>query len=290
VIAWLLALSTALQAAQSTYSIRAVVSDAKGAPVRDLLAGDVSLAEDRATLQVTSFEKDDRPVQMALLIDSSQPVASAYRLQFIAAAKALIASLPETTRLSVWTTGDRPVKVIDDLKLGEYGASRDIASRLGRVAPVGGNTILDALVEAAEDLRKKEGDRRVVVFLSGMGPGFANNHRQALVDRVMKTDVEVAGVLISEKGDPSGGGELSEEDYDFVFGALTNGTAGRLERTLSAMGASAALQRVAADLRWTYRLSYLQTKDSRQSRIALQVARPSVKVRLSAPRKETSSP
>ncbi len=182
----------------STYSIRAVVSDAKGAPVRDLEAADVSLTEDRATLQVTRFEKDDRPALVALLIDSSQAAASTYRVEFVAAAKAFIASLPATTRLSVWTAGDRPVKVIDDLSLGEDGASRGIESRLGRVAPTGGNTILDALVEAAADLQKKEGGRRIVVFLSGMGPGFSNDNRQGIVDRVLKTGVEVAGVAVSQ--------------------------------------------------------------------------------------------
>ncbi len=286
----LLVLSTLFQPAPSTYSIRAVVSDAKGAPVRDLEAADVSLTESRVTLQVTRFEKDDGPALVALLLDSSEAAASTYRVEFIAAAKAFVASLPETTRLSVWTTGDRPVKVVDDISLGEDGAWRGIESRLSRIAPTGGNTVLDALVEASADLQKKEGGRRIVVFLSGIGPGFSNDNRQGIVDRVMKTGVEVAGVAVSARGEPSGGGDLSEEDYDFVFGTLTEDTAGRLERALTAMGVSAALQRVAADLRCTYRLSYLQTRDSRRSRIALQVARPSVKVRLSIPKKETSSP
>ena len=110
------------------------------------------------------------------------------------------------------------------------------------------------------------------------------------MDRVSKKNVEVAGVLVSETGESSGGGDLSLEDYDYVFGALTERTAGRLERPITVMGARAALLRVASDLRSTYRLSYFQSAGSRRSRIALQVARPSVKVRLSAPRKETSTP
>ena len=289
-ILWLLAVLGLAQAAGETYSLRAVVSDSKGAPLRDLEAADVSLTEGGATLSLTRFEKDDRPSRVALLIDSSQPRASAYRLQFIDAAKAFIASLPSNTRVSIWSTGDRPVKVIDDLDLEEDGSGREVVARLSRVAPIGGNTILDAVVEAAEDLEKKEGERKIVVFLSGMGPGFSNDNRQGIVDRVLKRGVEVAGVLVSESGESSGGGELSIEDYDYVFGTLTDRTAGRLERPLSVMGASAALLRVAADLRSTYRLSYSHTGGGRRSRIALQVARPAVKVRLSAPRKETSSP
>ena len=285
----LLAVFGLFQPAVETYSLRAVVSDVKGMALRDLEPSDVSLTEGGATVSLTRFEKDDRPARVALIIDSSQPMGSAYRIQFIDAAGAFIASLPSNTRVSVWTAGDRPVKVIDDLNLEEDGSSREVGARLRRTAPTGGNTILDAVVEAAEDLEKKEGERKIVVFLSGMGPGFSNDNRQSIVDRVLKKNVEVAGALVAESGEASGGGEVSQEDYDYVFSTLTERTAGRLERPLTVMGASAALLRVAADLRSTYRLTF-HSGGERRSRIALQVARPSVKVRLSTPRKETSSP
>lgn len=279
-----------LQSAGDTYSLRAVVSDSKGAPVRDLELLDVSLTAKGATVPLTRFELDERPSRVALLIDSSLPMGTAYRLQFMDAARAFIASLPATTRVSVWTTGDRPHKVIDDLSLDEEGRGREIAARLSRVAPSGGNTFLDALVEASEDLRKREGERSIVVFISGSGPGFASDSRDGIVDRVLETKVEVAGVLISERGEAVGGGDVAREDYDYVVSRLTSVTAGREEQPLSVMGTGPALQRVAADLRSTYRLAYSYTGSDRRPKIALQVARPGVKVRLSTPQKETSSP
>ncbi len=278
-----------LQPAGDTYSLRAVVADSKGAPVRDLELSDVSLTAGGASMPLTRFEKDERPSRVALLIDSSLPMGTAYRLQFMDAARAFIASLPATTRISVWTTGDRPHKVIDDLSLDEEGRGREVAARLSRVAPSGGNTFLDALVEASEDLQKKEGERSIVVFISGSGPGFANDSRDGIVDRVLKTKVEVAGVLVSERGE-TGGGEVTREDYDYGVSRLTDVTAGREERPLSVMGTGPALQRVAADLRSTYRLAYSYSGSDRRPKIALQVARPKVKVRLSTPQRETSSP
>jgi len=289
VIPWFLVLLALFQPAVETYSLRAVVSDAKGVPVRDLEISDVSLIEGGATLPLTRFEKDERPTRLALLVDSSQPLASAFRLQFNDAAKAFVASLPSNTRLSVWTTGDRPVKVIDDLDLAEEGSAAKVARSLSLVAPMGGNTILDALLEAAQDLQKKEGERNVVVFLTAEGPGFSSDSRQSLVDRVLKTGVEVTGTLISERGEPLGGGDVPPDEYDYVFGTLTERTGGRLERPLTVMGASAASLRVAADLRSTYRLAF-HSGGKRPARVALQVARPAVKVRLSTPQKETSSP
>jgi hypothetical protein len=272
------------------YTASAVVTDSKGVPVRDLAASDVSIVAGGATLPIERFEKDERPLRMALVLDSSAPLASGYRLQFVDAASSLIASLPETARVTVWTTGDRPTKVIDDLDLKEEGASKQVSSALRRVAPIGGNTMLDALVEASKELQKAEGGRRVLVFISAEGPGFTTDTREGVVDRVRKSEVEVAGVVVSEQGDGSAGGEVSSQDYDYVFGQITQAGGGRLERALSVMGTGAAMARVAADLRSTYRLSYFHSGGDRRPKIALEVARPSVKVRLSSPRKEISSP
>ncbi len=288
-ILWLVALVGLVQPQSEMYSLRAVVSDSKGVPLRDLETRDVSLSVGGATVSLERFELDDRPARVALLIDSSRPMASIYRARFIEAAKGFVASLPSGTRVTVWTTGDRPVKVIEDLDLAEEGSSRELEDRLSRVPALGGNTILDAVIEAAQDLEKKEGERNIVAFLSGQGPGFSNDLRQSVVERVLKTGVEVTGVLVSEQGESEGGGDVSPTDYDYVFGQLADRTGGRLERPLTAMGASANFAKVAADLRSTYRLSF-HFRGAKIPRLALQVARPTVKVRLSTPRKETSSP
>ena len=148
--------------------------------------------------------------------------------------------------------------------------------------------LISASQAQADSSPPAEGERKILVFISGSGPGFANDNRISIVDRVMKRDFEITGVAITERGEGDGGGELSQDDY--VFGELTGRTGGRLERTLSVMGTNAAMQRVAADLRSTYRLGYLPSNSGKRSRIELQVARPSVRVRLSKPRKETTSP
>lgn len=286
----LLAAFSLLQPAADSVSLHAVVSDAKKAPLRDLAASDVSLTEGGLTRELTRFELDERPSRIALLIDSSQPMSTPYRAYFLGAAKAFISALPSNAHVSVWTTGDRPVKVIEDLALDQDGASREIESRLRRTAPVGGNRILDALVEAAEDLEKKEGERNIIVFISGIGAGFANDNRQGILDRVSRRNVEVSGVLVTDPGEATEGSEIGLQDYDYVFGGITELTGGRFERTLSFSAVNGALLKVAADLRATYRLSYLPVQANRRSRVELQVARPGVKVRLSKPRKENSPP
>lgn len=284
-----LALSAVLQPQGGPWTLRALVTDSRGTPVRDLEPNDVSLSDNGAAVPLDLFERDERPARVALVIDSSQPMATAYRVHFIEAAQTFIASLPSSTHVSVWTSGDRPDKVIDDIDLAQEGSTKDLVSRLRRVAPTGGNTLLDAMVEASADLQKSEGQRRILVVLSAEGPGFVNDTRDGILERVLKTGVEFAGVLIAERGEATGGGEVSSEDYDYVLSNLSNRTAGRIERPLSVMGATVALRKVAADLLTTYRLSFHSTA-SRKFKLTLQVARPGVKVRLSVPQKETSPP
>ena len=49
---------------------------------------------------------------------------------------------------------------------------------LPRVVPAGGSTLLDALIEATKDLRKKEGERNAVVVISATGPEFSSTYRE----------------------------------------------------------------------------------------------------------------
>jgi hypothetical protein len=138
----------------------------------------VALVENGVHRDIASFARDSRPLTLAILVDSSAAVGSAYRLNLVEAVVGLVARLPEGTRYSIWTTGDRPTKVVD------YTEDRGAAgAALRRVAPQGGNYTLDALVEASSDLQKlaKEGDRTAVVAVTGLGPEFSYRDSSAAV-------------------------------------------------------------------------------------------------------------
>ena len=70
-------------------------------------------------------------------------MATLYRLNVLDAVIEFLQRLPPGTKFAVWTTGDRPTKLVD------YGDDAAVAERsLRRVIPAGGNTLLDTLVEA----------------------------------------------------------------------------------------------------------------------------------------------
>jgi VWFA-related protein len=271
----LLAGAAPLSAEVRTVSV--TVTDDKGAPVRGLTAEEVVVMENGVARAVTRLQADERPLTLAVLVDTSAPMASLYRLHLLDPLVQFLGRLPSGTRFAVWTVGDRPHKVVDfTSEAAEAGRA------LRRVLPAGGNVLLDAMLEASEDLRKQEGERTAMVVVTGSGVGFANRDRRTVVDTLKGKSTTLLAVQFDEAGDPevrgSGPDQVDRLDYDYVLGSLTKDTGGLWERPLSAMGVDRALRKVSGELTSQYRVSYDATQ--KDAKLEVQVARPGAKVRV----------
>ena len=162
------------------------ITDSKGSAVRGLVPEEAAVVENGVARNVTRLEQDRRPLTLA--------VVSFYRLHLVDPVVQLLNQLPEGSRFAVWTTGDRPQKIVD------WGDDVAAASRaLKRVAPLGGNTVLDAIVEASADLRQKESERSAVVVVSGVGIGFSNYERRQVVEKATAGYKEINLIIINAK-------------------------------------------------------------------------------------------
>lgn len=247
------------------------VSDEKGQPVQGLTVEEVALLENGVARDVAELKPEDRPLTLALLVDSSEAVGSSYRLNVVDAALRFLSWLPSGTRYTLWTTGDRPTKLV------ELTDDRAAASKaLKRTYPTGGNTMLDALVEASQDLRKQEGVRTAVVAVSGSGIEFSNRTRERVVDEAQGGGTVFMVVQFEEEKGPI----ESRQNYDYVSATLTKKTGGLREFVLSAMGIETALRKVATDLTSQYRLRYATLSELKERKLELQVARPGVRARV----------
>jgi hypothetical protein len=258
---------------QKTLTLTAV--DESGQPVLGLGAEEVAVLEGGVARETVRFARDERPLDLAVLVDTSQPMATIYRLNILDPLIGFLRRLPPGAKFAVWTSGDRPTKAV------EYGDDVAVAERtLRRVIPSGGNTMLDTLVEAARDLKDREERRPVVLAVTGMGIGFSDRDRRRVVDEGLETGVQFLAVQFDESGDTDvrGGSEqINRQDYDYVFSELTRRSAGRQERVLSAMGARGALDKMVPELSARYRLTYMSS--GKDDKLEVQVARPGVKVR-----------
>jgi VWFA-related protein len=249
--------------------------DEQGGQVADLAAADVALTENGIAREITSFKPDRRPLSLALIVDSSAAVGSAYRLNVVQAVDGLIARLPEGTRYAVWTSGDRPDKIVD------FTDDRQAAGKaLRRVAPQGGNYVLDALSEAATDLKKlaREGDRSAVVAITFTGPEFSYRDKYRSVEEAQKGAELFVGVQV----DTSDAEFDTRSNLGYVLDHLATASGGRYEVILSPMGLDSALHKVSATIRAGYRVAYATVPDLKQRKLELSVARPKTKVLLPA--------
>jgi VWFA-related protein len=253
----------------------ATILDDKGGEVAGLSAKDVAVSENGVTRDIVSWKRDTRPLSVALLVDSSVATTSVYRLNMVDAMTGFVARLPDGARYAVWTTGDRPTKVVD------YTADREAAGRaLRMVASQGGNYLLDAIAEASVDLRKllREGDRPAVVILTATDAELSYRDRYRSAEQGEKS----GAVFFAAQIDSGDGDTEVRENVSYVLDRLATATGGRHDLILSAMSADGAMRRLSDALRSAYRVAYATVPDLKKRRIALTVARPNTKVLLPA--------
>jgi VWFA-related protein len=247
--------------------------DEKDEEVKDVSTADVALLENGVARDITSFKPDARPLSVAILVDTSAAMGSAYRLNVVDAVAGLVARLPDGARYAVWTTGDRPTKIVDPTD------DRQAAGHaLRRVAPQGGNYVLDAIGEASTDLKKhsREGDRTVVVIVTGMGPEFSYRDKYRAAEQGERN----ADLFLSVQIDSGDADFEARSNVGYVLDRLARASGGRYDVILSAMGTDGALRKVSTHLRSGYRLAYATLAGLKTRKLDLSVARPGTRAYL----------
>jgi VWFA-related protein len=248
--------------------------DEKGGEVSGLVATDVALTENGVARDLVSFRPDQRPQTVAIVVDSSESLGSGYRLNLVDAVVGLVARLPEGARYALWTTGDRPTKILD------YTDDRQAAGKALRlVAPRGGNYLLDAVAEASADLKKvaREGTRPVMVALTGTGTELSYRDKYRSTEDAAK-GVELFLAAQIDGGETQGADFEMRTNLGYVLDHLAKATGGLYEITLSAQGADNALRKLSPVLRAGYRLAYATVSDLKRRKLAVSVARPGTKL------------
>jgi len=251
-------------------TVSVAITGKDGRAVENLSLQDIALVEDGQAREVSRLVPDERPLRVLLLVDSSESVGASLRLNLVEPLVRLLEQLPEGTRYALWKTGDRPTRLVD------WSTDRTLGRRaLERLFPMGGNTILDALVEAGRTLKTEEGGRTAVVAVSASGPEFSSRTRERVVDEAQPLADTFYSVLIDQ---PDAVERPNDVAYSYVFTELARRSGGLHEPVLTAMTVSRSLSKLGADLSHRYRLSYLGAP--RRGKLELQLARPDTRLRL----------
>ena len=226
---------------------------------------------DRAVVRVQPFAG---PAHIAVLVDTSSFIAGA-AVTYRSAIAAFIARMAQENKVAIYEFGDRANRVVaftsDAAQLTE-GVGR-LTARASDVS-----RLLDAIDLACRDLRAAEARRPVIVSISTGATDVSTTTGGAAVKLLIKNAVSLHAVAVTNRASPaapsltSASGQSIIERHDRLTQLGVSGegerertqvlregtakTAGNLHEVTSAIGIGPALDRVYAELRGTYRISY----------------------------------
>ena len=111
VLALLAAAAPLAAAAGDTRSVALVVTDAEGAFVPGIRAEEVRVLENGEPRELLAFEPDERPLAVALVLDTSTGAARVFRGTAFDAVWSFVSRLPAGSKCTLWTTGDHARKI-----------------------------------------------------------------------------------------------------------------------------------------------------------------------------------
>lgn len=256
---WLILLTAVgpSQAAASVPLIRSVtvsVYTKKLVPVEDLKAEEVRVSEDKRERKVLGLERDRRPLEVAIVVDSGATVAPSYRSDLVPAVVDFWKALPPDTKVALWSTA--PAKIMD---FGGDLAAAD--TKLRMIAAAGGNYGFDSMTDACKELGRRGAPRRMIVYVGSGSLQASRTGTSALARALGETHVTPMAVLVlpSARGSFSGGpsGDAVQAfDVQGYFAQIAKAYHGAYVEALSTLAVAQWLRQFAADLNGQYSVRF----------------------------------
>jgi Ca-activated chloride channel family protein len=249
--------------------IPAHVTTVRGAPVTDLSKENFRLLEDGVEQKITYFAKDDVPVSVGLVFDSSssmhdkkRTVAEAAAAFFRTAAaqdEFFLVQFDERPRLAVPFTSD----------------SGEIYQRVLHARPFGRTSLLDAVHLALAQMKTARNPRKALVILSDGGDNRSRHTFAQIKNELLESDVQVyaMGIFTENPAKPA----PEEAEGPHLLDELTWGSGGTHFRVDNLQDLPQVSERLGHDLRDQYVLGYSPSnnvRDGKYRRVKLDLVLP----------------
>ena len=252
IVACALAWSHAVDAQAIQRALYVSALDATGAPVADLGPSDFIVREDNMAREVLKVEPAVEPMQIALVVDTSQGARddiSHMRTALPAFVKAMTTGEVKN-EVAIVAIGERPTVYTN------YTFSQaELKKGIDRIWSVQGSGayLLDGIIEICQGFKKRGAQRPVIVAILSEGPELSTRQHDQVLEPLRLSGTAFHAITL---GRPST--SLSDEarERNIVLDEGPRATGGRRDELLTSMALGGKLTQLADEIMHQYKVTY----------------------------------
>jgi Ca-activated chloride channel family protein len=265
-----------LRVEASLVLIPAHVTNALGVAVTDLSKDDFRLFEDNVEQKITYFIKDDAPLSVGLLFDTSGSMRNKMHRSSEAAARFFKTANPQDEFFLV-EFNERP-----KLAVSFTTDAEDLNERIARTRPFGRTSLLDAIHLALWQMKNAHHSRKAIVILSDGGDNRSRHTAPEIKNAMVESDVQLYAMGIFDRNAdthkrPLDKRPLEEQNGPQLLNELAQQSGGRHFPVNSLDDLPAISAQIGNELRNQYLFGYSSTnpsKDGKYRQVKLTVRPP----------------
>jgi VWFA-related protein len=231
------------------------VVDQNGTPVPDLGPSDFVVKEDNLTREVLRVTTAEDPMQIAVLVDTSQAARDHVQhmrtaLPPFAAELTKANAAGRKNEVAIIGLGERPTI------LSEYSSDpKQVQKGIDRIWSLqnSGMYLLDAIREVSQGLRKREAQRPVLISIATSGQDYSNLQHDQAIDPLKATG---AAFYALNLGQPDTSLATEARERAIVLDEGPRVTGGYQEQLLTSMSLGTKLKQLANQLTHQYKVTY----------------------------------
>jgi VWFA-related protein len=250
------------------------VLDEAGAPVPDLGPTDFVIREDNIAREVLKVVPAEEPMQIAVLVDTSQ-AASDDIAHIRTALPPFVAALTAArSQVALIAIGERPT-VFADYTTNPANLKKGI-DRLWSMRD-SGTYLLDGIVEVCQGFKKREAARPVIVSITTEGPELSNLQHDQVLEPLRASGAAFHAITL---GRPSSSMSDEVRSRNMVLDQGPKTTGGRRKDLLTSMALAGDLMQLANELTHQYRVTYARPQSLiPPERVTVAAAKPGLTAR-----------
>ncbi len=224
--------------------------DKNDAPVTGLGVGEFVVREDDQAREVLRVSGATEPMQIAVLVDTSQAMEE-HMLDVRTALRAFFKQMGGKHEIALIGLGERPT-ILSDYTRDAARLEKAIGSVFSRSGS--GTYILDAIVEASNGLQRRKATRPHIIVYGAKGPEFSERYHQSVIDALRESGATLHTLMLNKPGAAMGSRE--EQELAKAVADGTKLTGGRRDDLLTPMALTDRLQSLGTELEQQYQIVY----------------------------------